>query len=122
MPDPTISAIDRFFDAVDSGVEKLDHVLNRGKQTEEKHRARRAKREVIEAKATTKPSEKRTATSPSSSSASSTALARRPHFRIVESITPSGTIYVVTDGGNARTECSTREFAEKVLRALEASP
>lgn len=121
MPDPTINAIDRFFDVIDSGVEKLDHAFNRGKQTEEKHRARRAKREIIEAQVTPKPSAKPTKKTDASAT-TSTALARKPHFRIVESITPAGTIYVVTDGGNARTECSTREFAEQVLRALEATP
>jgi hypothetical protein len=122
VADPTISAIDRFFDAIDSGVEKLDHVFNRGKQTEEKHRARRVKREIIEAEATPKAGPKTTPKKTDAAASTSMALARKPHFRIVESITPSGTIYVVTDGGNARTECSTREFAEKVLRALEAAP
>lgn len=119
MPDSTLEAIDRFFDALDSGVEKIDHALNRGKQLEEKQRARRAKRsEVINAVATPKPRKRPEA--PSASSTSMT-LSRKPRFKIVESILPSGTIFVVTDGGNARTECSTREFAQKILRALEGS-
>ena len=124
MPDSTHEAIDRFFDFVDSSVEKLDHVFNRGKQSEEKHRARRSAQQpevrqpkVIEAEATEKP---RKASAPSAPS-TATALARKPRFRIVESITPAGTTYVVTDGGNARTACSTRESAEKVLRALEGA-
>jgi hypothetical protein len=117
VPDSTDEAIDRFFNFIDNGVEKLDHAFNRGKQVEEKHHTRRTKRpEVIEAEATVKPVKPA-----KKSSSSTTAIARKPNFRIVESITESGTIYVVTDGGNARTECSTRSFAEQVLRALEGS-
>lgn len=117
VPDPTINAIDRFFDVIDGGVEKIDHALNRGKRTEELHQARRARREVIDATA-----EVIKEGAPAKGRSPSSALVRRPHFYVVESITPSGTIFVVTDGGNARTECSTREFAEKILRALEAGP
>jgi sRNA-binding protein len=119
VPDATLAAIDRFFDLVDRGVDHADRVLNRGKQTAEKHRARRARRsEVIDAEATPKPS------APKSSNreapAATTALARKPRFYIVEAITPSGdTHFVVTDGGNARTSCSTRAFAEQILQALE---
>ena len=116
MPDSTREAIDRFFDVIDRGVDNLDHAINRGKQVEEKHNARRTKRpEVIEAEATVKPAKA------AKKSSSTTALARKPTFRIVEAITPTGTLYVVTDGGNARTECSSRAFAEQVLRALEGS-
>lgn len=114
--DSTLSAIDRVFDLVDSGVDKIDRVLNRGKYTEEQHRVRRAKRpEVISAPAP-KATKKKAAAAVSSS-----ALARKPRFYIVESISPSGTLFVVTDGGSARAECSTRELAEKLLRSLEAA-
>ena len=132
VPDPTLSAIDRIFDFVDGGVEKIDRVLNRGKYTEEKLRHTRQGRrsEIIEAtevtpKAATPKAAKKvspdTPTPPTSSTSSATAMTRKPRFYIVESITPTGLFFVVTDGGKARTECSTREFAEKILRALEAS-
>jgi hypothetical protein len=117
VTDPTISAIDRFFDIVDGGVEKIDHALNRGQRTEGLHRTRRQKREIIDAEAAEVIKGESPAKGPSTS-----ALVRKPHFYIVESIMPSGTIFVVTDGGNARTECSSRAFAEKILRALEAAP
>lgn len=54
-----------------------------------------------------------------------TRLTRRPRFYIVEavasasasaSVTPQ---FIVTDGGNARTVCATRAFAEQILQALE---
>lgn len=118
MRDSTTEAIDRFFDLVDNGVEKIDHVLNRGKHTAEQHRARRGKRpDVIEAVQAKPKATKKDATA----AASTTALVRKAHFYIVESPTPTGVIFVVTDGGKARTECSTREFAEKILRALEVA-
>ena len=92
----------------------MDRVLNRHKYTEEQHQERRSKRrEVIDAESATKPKVKQ--------ASSSTAVAKKPHFYIVEAIDPKsgGTIFVVTDGGNARTECCTREFAVQILRALE---
>lgn len=112
--DPTIGAIDSLYNFLDTNVERLDHALNRGKQIEEKHHARRGKRpEIIDAEA--EPSPK---TAPKSKA---TTVARKSHFYIVESISKSGeTLFVVTDGGSARTECSTREFAETILRSLEA--
>lgn len=113
MPDSTLAAIDRFFDLVDSGVEKIDHVLNRGKRTEALHRTRRAGHSaVLDAKAVAPKAAKKS---------TSTALACKVRFYIVESISAEGTLFVVTDGGNARAECSTREIAEKVLRALEVA-
>lgn len=119
VADSTISAIDRVFDLVDSGVDKIDRVLNRGKYTDEQHRARRAKRpEVIDAPAPKAPKKKAAASAPA---VSSSALARKPRFYIVESISLSGTLFVVTDGGSARAECSTRELAERLLRSLEAA-
>jgi hypothetical protein len=117
VPDSTIEAIDRFFDLVDGGVEKINHALNRGQRIEGQQRARRQRREVIDVE-----SAEVKAASAKDRAPSSSALARKAHFYIVESITPSGTIFVVTDGANARTECSSRAFAEKILRALEAAP
>ena len=120
VPDETTRAIDRFFDVVDNSVAAVDRVLNRSKYTEEqlKEQGRRHKRrEVIDAESTTSAKPK--------AKSSSTAVARKPHFYIVESIDPKSgnTLYVVTDGGQARTECGTREFATQILRALEkASP
>lgn len=114
MPDETLVAIDRLFDLVDYGVDHVERVLNRGRQTAERHLARKQRR--VEARASTSTRRKSNA----ASAASSTALARKPRFYIVEAITPSGvTEFVVTDGNNARTTCPSREFAEKVLRALE---
>lgn len=114
MPDSTINAIDRLFDCIDSGVEKIDHVINRAKYTEKQHLARRAKgAEVIASPPKQKPSKKRAAL-PSTS-----ALVRKPRFYIVESIVPSGTLFVVTDGGKSRAECSTHELALKLLHSLE---
>lgn len=107
------SGIDRFFDLIDSGVEKVDRVLNRTKYTEDKHKARRA---AIDDKQAKPP---KVTPAPASSS---TAVATR-RFRIIEAVdAQSGeTIFVVTDG-NARAECSTRELAEKILRAVETTP
>lgn len=123
MADPTLAAIDRFFDAVDKTVDAADRVLNRGKQAIDIPKERRAKREVIDATPVERPV-KKSATSSSSAPTASTAIARRPQFKIVEAIDEKtgSTIYVVTDGRNARTECSTREFAAQILRALEKTP
>jgi hypothetical protein len=128
-PDPGITAIDRVFDLVDSVVDKADHVLNRAKRTEEQHRARHAKRAEIDTAPSVKvktggSNEVRRDGSPSSSSVSSpsTTVARR-RFRVVEAIAAETgkTIFVVTNG-DVRAECTTRELAEKILRALEAAP
>ena len=120
MADSTIGAIDRLFDLVDSGVEKLDLVLNRGKQTEEQHHARHAKKapQVIDTVSTVKVAKTPAAkTAPSSSTALSTAK----RFRIVESIVPeTGIMIFVVTNGHERAECATRLLAEKILRALEA--
>ena len=125
VADETIQAIDRFFDTLDNGVAAVDRVLNRSSQTTDRaaatvdqHKARRSKREVIEAEATPK-------TAPTSKvSAEKTAVVRKPHFYIVEAPDPKSghTIFVVTDGGAARTECATREFATQILLALEKAP
>ena len=120
MSDETIRAIDRFFDVLDKGVETADHVLNRSKQTEDQLKRRAKRREVIDAESAPKPK------APKTPAASSTApaVAKRPHFYIVESVDPhsGATLFVVTDGGNARAECTTRELAGEILRALEKAP
>lgn len=119
MPDETNRAIDRLFDFVDNGVEAVDRVLNRHKYTEEQHQVRRNKqqREIIDADPDAKPKAR-------TSSSTATAVAKKPHFYIAEAVDPKSghTIFVVTDGGYARTECSTREFAAQILRALEKAP
>jgi len=114
VPDPTLSAIDRFFDFVDSGVAAFKHAFHRGEQVEEKHGVVRVKRHaVIDTVARPKPKK--------AAASVSTALARPP-FYIVESITSAGIVFVVTDGGAARTECSTRASAERLLHALVEKP
>jgi hypothetical protein len=119
VPDSTINAIDRFFDCLDSGVEKIDHVINRAKYTEEQHLTRRARGvEIVASPPKQKPAKKMPALG-AAPTAATAALSRKPRFYIVESFTPSGTMFVVTDGGTARAECSTRELALKLLRALE---
>ena len=118
MPDSTINAIDRLFDFVDSSVEKVDRVINRAKYTEEQHLARRAKGVEVIAKPKQKPAKKMTAPGPPVTTA---ALSHKPRFYIVESIVPTGTVFVVTDGDKARAECSTRELAQKLLHALETA-
>ena len=116
MPDETTRAINRLFDVIDSGVDAAHRVLHRNSQTEEKLQSKR-RREVIDAAADP-------VVKPKAKEASSTAVAKKLHFYIVESIDPKSgsTLFVVTDGGNARTECSTREFAAQILRALEKAP
>ena len=114
MPDETNRAIDRFFDFVDNGVDTADRVLNRHKHTEKKLQELRKRREVIDADPAPKPKAKE---------ASATVVAQRPHFYIVESADPKSgsTLFVVTDGGSARAECTTRELATQILRSLEKS-
>jgi hypothetical protein len=117
VPDGTLAAIDRLFDLVDHGVDHVERVLNRGRQTAERHRARKQRR--VEAAAPA-PSPRKSSSAPASSS---TALTRKSRFYIVEAITPSGvTEFVVTDGGRARTACPSREIAEQILVALEKAP
>ncbi len=120
MADSGLNAIDRVFDLVDNAVEKVDRVLNRTKYTEQQHRARRSGR-VID----TSPSVKVKAApkaAPKAAESSSTAVATRARFRIVEAIAAETgvTIFVVTNGAQ-RAECTTRELAEKILGMLEAS-
>lgn len=117
MPDETTRAIDRFFDVIDNGVDTAQRLLNRSSQAEEKLQPKR-RREIIDAEhAEKKPTTKPKTTAPA-------AVATKPHFYIVESVDPTSghTIYVVTDGRAARTECASREFAAQILKALEKAP
>lgn len=112
VSDETTRAIDRIFDFVDKGVDVADRVLNRHQHTEDLLRQkRRPRRAVIDAEAS----------SHATSSVCRSPVAKKPHFYIVEAADPKSgdTIYVVTDGGSARTECATRDFAAQILRALE---
>jgi len=106
------SGIDRFFDFIDNAVDKADRVLNRTKYTEEQHQARNAK--IIDADAT----EVRKPAPPSS-----TAIARRPSYRIEEMIDAltGQPIWIVTDGRN-QTECNSLELALKIKSMLEQAP
>lgn len=115
MPDETTRAIDRLFDVIDNGVDAAHRVLNRSSQATENLQPKR-RREIIEAEH----SEKKKPAKPSAP----TAVAKKPHFYIVESVDPKSghTIFVVTDGRAARTECGTREFAAQILKALEKAP
>jgi len=113
VPDETTRAIDRLFDVIDNGVDAAHRVLHRSSQAEDKLQPKR-RREIIDAKHVEKPKAK-----------PSTAVTKqKAHFYIVEAIDPKSgaTIFVVTDGGNARTECGTREFAAQILQALEKAP
>ena len=128
VPDSNLSAIDRVFDFVDSAVDKVDRVLNRAKYTEEQHRERRTRKQVVidtasAVKVARSPGDLRVVKAETSAPSSSVALATR-RFRIVEAVDASSgqTIFVVTNGGDARAECSTRVLAEKILRALETAP
>lgn len=122
MADETTRAIDRLFDFVDNGVSAMDRVLNRHKYTEEQHldRRKQQRRDVIDAV----PESSSPKAKAKGASSNAVAVAKKPHFYIMESIHPKtgDTLYIVTDGANARTECATRAFAEKILRALEGSP
>jgi hypothetical protein len=124
-PDATMIAIDRFFDLLDSGVDRVDHVLGRGKKAAEKRprRARGTEAVVVEVVSKPLPSKPRpTEPRMDGRALQPTALARRPRFYIVESVVSGSTQFVVTDGGNARTLCATRLFAEQILQALEKAP
>ena len=113
VPDETLNAINRIFDVIDSGVDAAHQVLHRGAQTEAKLQSKR-RAEIIDAEHVERPKTK------AKEGARPVAVAKRPHYYIVEAVSPSGhTIFVVTDGGNARTECPTREFANQILRALD---
>jgi hypothetical protein len=119
VPDSTTRAIDRFFDGIDNAIDTTARVLNRSEQTEEKLKQTRPKRRgVIDAQAPS-PKDAKPATKPAAQ-----AVVKKPHFYIVEAPHPKTgeTIFVVTDGGNARTECATREFANQILKALEQAP
>jgi hypothetical protein len=120
--DPTTRSIDQLFDFIDKGVDAVDRVVNRSKYADEQlqeqaqeHDRRRKRRKIID---TVPEKVVKKESSPSA------VLVRKPHFYISEAVDPKSgqTIYVVTDGRHARTECATREFATQILRALEKAP
>jgi hypothetical protein len=123
--DSTIAAIDAFFDKVDSFVDKTDRVLNRGKHVDKEPASRRHS-DVIDAKETARPRAAqpkalRSASTPTpkaKSQAKGTGSNGPSPYYIVESISPQGTRYVVTDGADMRAECATREHAQNLLRQL----
>lgn len=98
MGDQTIGAIDRIFNVVDATLDEASNLLGRTRKT-----AQRA-RQTAEPSPKAKP-----------------APAPRPvRARIIESTDAQtgASVYVVTDGVT-RSECNTRELAERVLVALE---
>ena len=133
MADETTRAIDRLFDLVDNSVDVVDRVLNRTQYTEAQLQKQRRRRVVIDTEATSSSPKKRAANTRASASPKERAHAAhaaartavtviaKPHFYIVEAADPTsgGTLFIVTDGGNARAECTTRELAGQILRALE---
>jgi len=125
MVDPITQAIDRVYDIVDGGIDKIDHAIKRAKSLGDKHADRRdgrplkrdgrlpKKSVVIDTSSTVKVTKKEPSTD-----------AKSPRrFRVVEAIDAQTgeTVFVVTNG-NVRAECTTRELAERILRMLEASP
>lgn len=113
MADQGTSAIDRFFDAIDDGIEAADRVMNRSQLTED--RARRVRRANVD----TAPSVK---VKGDQTPSNATAVAVR-RFRIIEAIAAeTGTMIFVVTNGTQRAECSTREMAEKILSMMETAP
>jgi hypothetical protein len=106
--------IDRFFDGVDSFVDKLTLGLNGPKKLDDKPKAVRTEKKSLSA---SKPKGERGVPS------SSTALSTR-RFRIdeVTDATSGAVLFIVTDGATARCEFSSRATAEKILAQLESSP
>lgn len=98
------SGIDRLFDFVDNAIDKADGIINRGKRVGNKSREQA-------------PTNAKDANPVASSS---TAIAKR-RFRMIESVDAETGVqlFIVTDGAEARVECSTRPLAEKIMRALE---
>jgi hypothetical protein len=106
VADSGLTAIDRVFDLVDGAVDRVDRVLNRNKRSEEAQRARRAKRADVD-------------TAPSVKVRPSRTLAAR-RFEIVEAIdSVLGTTLFIVTNGDVKAECTSRAFAEQILRTLE---
>ena len=123
VADETTRSIDRFFDAVDGGIDKVARVLNRTQNTEEQIREKYGKRRTIIDAETSSAKPKTKATTAKTATTTAVVAVPRPRFRILESVDPrSGNmIYVVTDGCS-RTECASREFAQQILHSLEKTP
>lgn len=113
MADDATRAIDGVFDFIDGFADKADRVFNRAKYTGEKYKEQKTKApEVIDVTPNEPKADK---------GSSSKAVAKKAHYRIVEAVKDNETVFVVTDGGNARTECKDRAFAEHLLAALKAA-
>lgn len=109
MADSGLAAINRVFDFVDGAVDRVDRVLNRNKRSEEAQRAHRAKRVNVD-----------TAPSVKARPAARTLAARR--FEIVEAIdSVLGTTLFIVTNGDVKAECTSRAFAEQILRTLETA-
>lgn len=100
------------FDFVEGFVDKASNIIDRTRGIEARQSERREPR-----------NQKRVDTAPTVKT-TAVALRRSPRFHIDELIAAETgqPIFVVTDGGNARAECTTRALAEKILAALEAAP
>lgn len=101
--DSTTAEIDRFYDFVDGVVDKAAHFFRRMGNTEAKVQAAHEEKRRVDRIAAGAPARSRVA------------------WRIDEFIdgVTGKMIYVVTDGGNAKAECTTKELAMQLLRALE---
>lgn len=101
------SAIDRIFDSIDRGVDMFGRLVNHAKASE------------VNVEKT-----KRIETPAPAPACTSALVAKRTKWRIIESCDAEtgNELFIVTDGGNARAECTTRELAQRLLRTLESSP
>ena len=107
VADSLLDGIDRFFDRLDNGIDGVHRVVNRHKIAEGK----------IKAVPTTEPS-------PAAAAQGRKHLALVSSFHIMEvadAVTGEAS-FIVTDGRDAKCECTSREMAERILRALETSP
>lgn len=117
MADDATRAIDGVFDLIDGFADKADRLFNRAKYTGEKYKEQKTKApEVIDVT----PNEPKADKSAAASS-SSKAVVKKANYRIVEAVKNGETVFVVTDGGSARTECQDRAFAEQLLTMLKAA-
>jgi hypothetical protein len=106
VADSGLAAIDRVFDFVDDLADKADRVLNRSKRTEDPQRSRRARRPRVDTTVKGRPAR---------------AITSR-RFEIVEAIdSVLGTTLFIVTNGDVRAECTSRAFAEQILRTLETA-
>lgn len=111
MGDETKAKIDRFFNFLDAGIEEATHLLTRGQMTGRViDRAKAERQQMIDAEAR-EPDARDVRPAPP--------RARASRVRIIESIDAiSGApTFVITDGVS-RSECPTRELAERIATAM----